>query len=343
VERYIKQIQLCVKNSGSLPLDLEIDYGSDIPVARPDTTREEIRRVLTELKGHNSALAVRWSSLQLVLPSHNGRPVIGAAECGLVNLGTPRLTKLSLEMLAKPVDYDPAQSLQYLTDLKELRSLTLDHEYILCHLPNTLEQLENLDIRLSQQPFDAGELARFPRLSTLTLRHEEKGDGGHTAFSPSTLELLHQPGGTAALEEHVIEPKISGVDKPKIPTLYIQSVWLMEEELPNVMPVTLAWDPLDTSPLGQFKFTGLAKSSIQILLFKYPLSENLVLPGRLSRPFFLLVQQEPALVCSLRKVTFDMGPGKQRIYNMANGKLRRVRQRAPAVVGDNFTPIRAHL
>jgi hypothetical protein len=339
VQQHIQQIQLCVKKSGSLPLDLEIDYGFDILPTSPGGIREAIRRVLMELKGYNSALAARWASLQLVLPSHNGRPLIKASDCGLVNLSTPRLTKLSIEMLAKPVDYESAP-LQYLTDLDELRSLVLDHEYILRHLPITLEKLEYLDIRLSQQPFDAGELARFPRLNTLTLRHEEKRDDGHSAFSPSTLELLNQPSTT---NNHAIEPKVLGIDKPKVPTLYIQSAWLMEEELPNLMPVTLAWDPLNPSPLGQFKFTGLAKSSIQILLSKYPLSENLVLPGGLARPFFLLVQQEPALVGSLRKVTFDMGPGLPRVYNMINGRLRRARQRAPAVIDGNFTPIRAHL
>jgi hypothetical protein len=117
----------------------------------------------------------------------------------------------------------------------------------------------------------------------------------------------------------------------------------MQEELPNLTPVTLAWDPLDPSPLGQFKFTGIAKNSLQTLLVKYSSSENLVLPGTLCRPFFLLVQQAPASVCSLRKVMFDMGSEPPRIYNMLDGKFRRMRQRAPAIHSESPTPIKAHL
>lgn len=313
-DKQVRQIEVYISNSRSLPLDIDINYGFQLSEDNIESLRCCIRRIFVALR----ADTLRWRSLQVVFPSNRGRSVVSLDDCGISMLHTPELSHLAIEMLATHTN-ERLPLLHHFADVSRLQSLKVDDEGHLNHLPNPLEGIQILDVRVNQLPFNTKELVRFPSLKTVTLRHEERDHRLQSTFSSDDLAYLWNQLGGRPQSDVVIDGETGHVD-----ALCIQSAWIMESELPDLTPIKLAWDPLTPSPLRQFKFTELAKSSISTLLRKYPLVEYLVLPGGLARPFFILVQHG-LVIAQLRSVLFDMESGAPRVYDKVDGRLRRRR------------------
>ncbi|KIM24548.1 hypothetical protein M408DRAFT_317555 [Serendipita vermifera MAFF 305830] len=277
-ERHIQQIQVCSSNSGSLPLDLNIQYGFEVLEEDIGKLRISINSIFMALRGAESTLALRWRSLRFILPTYHGRSFVHANDCGLTGLSVPNLEHLSIEMLVNsPMDGHLLPS-PYFSNLSRVENLVLDDERKLECFPGVLEHLQALDIRVNQQPFSSSGLIRFPGLNSLILRHEERDDHLKSAFTSSLEHLWDQivpgfvPDSTVSIQPQEGRPY-------PIPTLCVQAAWISEFELPNLAPTRLAWDTLQSSLLGQFKHTTLAKGSITTLLEKYPMVDYLVFPG----------------------------------------------------------------
>ena len=306
LERKILFARLCVRNSGSLPLDITIDMEACLQDRETysRSTSRPLPQLFRALGGPEYTATARWRSLDLKLRHYPGE--MAPAVSALFEAVAPNLERISIGNLGQ--NSGAVGLTRFLQYTPRLSLLEVDGDIALSTIAMTNAQtLEHLKM----QPYSPGShltsamLSRFSKLRSLHLQ---------PAFNQEALPF---PGGTLSLPRlesliigHGFTDRITtSFELPSLRRLTLRSYVREVIHLPKVMPIEFAWDP----PFRPHSHEA-SKRAINVLFGFYTSAELFILPMRILP--LLLNLPGVSFSSSLQWIELEGEFGRNMVYTM---------------------------